>query len=131
MFNVDWKEGSNAVLGSLGADGAFVDENYADDHDLRVGSPIDLTFANGETEQFTIDGVFEPPARRLAVRQRHDLAGDLGRAQPRSRATSTRSCAPRAARPTRTHAALEQTLTEFPNAKVATRDEFIDNQISG
>ena len=28
-------------------------------------------------------------------------------------------------------AALEQTLTEFPNAKVQTRDEFIDNQISG
>ena len=28
-------------------------------------------------------------------------------------------------------AALERRLTEFPNAKVATRSEFIDNQISG
>ena len=28
-------------------------------------------------------------------------------------------------------AALERSLTEFPNAKVATRSEFIDNQISG
>ena len=102
MFNVDWKEGSNAVLGSLGEDGAFVDENYADDHDLRVGSPIDLTFANGETKQFVDRGRLRPSGRRLAVRQRHDLAGDLGRVQPSSRATSTRSCAPRAARPTRT-----------------------------
>jgi putative ABC transport system permease protein len=28
-------------------------------------------------------------------------------------------------------AALEDALTEFPNAKVQTREEFIDNQISG
>jgi ABC-type antimicrobial peptide transport system permease subunit len=28
-------------------------------------------------------------------------------------------------------AKLDQTLSEFPNAKVQTRDEFVDNQISG
>ena len=28
-------------------------------------------------------------------------------------------------------AALEKTLEDFPNAKAATRDQFIDNQISG
>ena len=130
MFNVDWKEGSNAVLGSLGADGAFVDENYADDHDLRVGSPIDLTFANGETEQFTIEGVFEPPAGgspfgNVTISQ---AAWDEHNPQPRNLYSFVRT---EGGQTDANAAALEQTLTEFPNAKVATRDEFIDNQISG
>src|SRR6185503_4908656 len=62
MFNVDWKEGSNEVLGSLGANGAFVDEDYAGDHNLHIGSPIELTFPNGDKKTFEIDGVFSPPA---------------------------------------------------------------------
>ena len=38
------------MLANLGDDGAFVDDGYADDHDLRVGSPIELTFPSGETQ---------------------------------------------------------------------------------
>ena len=96
------RRGRTRCSAQLGADGAFVDENYADDHDLRVGSPIDLTFANGETEQFTIDGHLRarrPAARRSATSRSRRRPGT---STTRSRATSTRSCAPRAARPTRT-----------------------------
>ena len=100
MFNVDWKEVERCSA-PLGADGAFVDENYADDHDLRVGSPIGLTFANGETEQFDRGGRVRAPGRRLAVRQRHDLAGGLGRAQPTA-AQPLLVRAHRGGRPTRT-----------------------------
>ena len=38
IFNLDWVEGSDAVIGALGAHGAIVDEGYAKDHDLSVGS---------------------------------------------------------------------------------------------
>ena len=52
---------------------------------------------------------------------------------PRTRSprTSTRSSRSPAASRTRTSAALEKTLSGFPNAKVQTRQQFIDNQISG
>ena len=130
MFNVDWNEGSNAVLGSLGADGAFVDQGYADDHALRVGSPIDVTFANGESKQFTIKGVFEPPAGgspfgNVTISQE---AWDKLNAQPRNLYSFVRTDGGQS---DENVAAIEQALTEFPNAKVSTRDEFIDNQISG
>ena len=34
---------------SSAADGAFVDEDFAKKHDLEVGSPVEITFANGTT----------------------------------------------------------------------------------
>jgi hypothetical protein len=47
LIALEWKDGSPEVLANLGDDGAFVDEGYADDHDLEVGSTISLTFPTG------------------------------------------------------------------------------------
>ena len=47
MFKLDWKEGSQAVFATLGADGAFVDDGYAKKHKLHLGSPITMTFSSG------------------------------------------------------------------------------------
>ena len=68
----------------------------------QVGSPVEITFANGNTETFTVKGIFDPPIRGIAVRRRHDLDRGLGRPERRTRRTSTRSCSWRAARRTRT-----------------------------
>ena len=88
IFSIDWKEGSQAVLRDLGDDGAFVDDGFAEDHDLRLGSPVELTFASGQNQRFTVDGIFEPPtggspfgpvtisaARRAAPRNSTTAAG--------------------------------------------------------
>ena len=48
-----------------------------------------------------------------------------------SRRTSSSSSTRRAARRTRTRAALEKSLTGFPNAKLQNEQEFKDNQASG
>ncbi len=61
VFNVDWIAGSPSVLSSLGADGAFVDSDYAKSHQLKVGSPVQLTFANGEKQLVDVKGIFDPP----------------------------------------------------------------------
>ena len=52
---------------------------------------------------------------------------------PRTRSprTCTRSSRSPAGSRRRTSAALEKTLSGYPNAKVQTRQQFIDNQISG
>ena len=62
VITLDWKEGSQAVFRELGADGAFVDDGYAKDHDLSVGSPITVTVPSGKQLELTVKGIFDPPA---------------------------------------------------------------------
>src|SRR5205814_8905952 len=47
MFQLEWKEGSQAVFSKLGADGAFIDDGYAKRDLLHLGSPIAVTFSSG------------------------------------------------------------------------------------
>src|SRR4029450_10489492 len=70
VFSIDWKEGSNALLANLGDSGSFVTESYADDHNLQIGSPINLTFANGDRKQVVVRGVFQQPAGGAALSPR-------------------------------------------------------------
>ena len=130
IFSIKWKEGSDAVLAQLGDDGAFVTEDYADDHDLAVGSPVELTFANGDQKRFVVKGIFEPPTGGspfgpVTISAR---TWDRFNAQPRNLFTFVIM---NGGQTDANQAALEQRLAGFPNAKVQTRSEFIDNQISG
>jgi putative ABC transport system permease protein len=130
MFNVDWAEGSQAVLSSLGRDGAFVDKSYAEDHDLRVGSPINLTFASGDRQAFRIRGIFEPPPGGSPFGNVTISAATWDRFNPQPRNLYSFVRMEGGATDAKL-AALEQRLQEFPNAKVQTRDQFVDNQIAG
>ena len=130
IFSIDWKEGSDAVLARLGSNGAFVSEGFADDHDLRIGSTIDETFASGRTVPFVVEGIFEPPTggSPFGPVTISANAWDRFNEQPQNLfsfviATGGQTEANRAA--------LDRRLDEFPNAKVQTREEFVDNQISG
>jgi ABC-type antimicrobial peptide transport system permease subunit len=130
LISVKWKDGSPEVLANLGSDGAFVDDGYADDHDLRVGSTVDLTFPNGSTEQFTVDGIFDPPTGgspfgNVTV---STAAWDELIDQPRNLYSFIAMDGDVSDANTQ---ALENVLTDFPNAKVQSREQFIDNQISG
>ena len=40
MIDVKWQDGSLQRPAQLGADGAFVDKDYAKDQHLHVGSPL-------------------------------------------------------------------------------------------
>jgi putative ABC transport system permease protein len=130
IFTIDWKEGSQDVLRNLGDDGAFVDDGFAEDHDLRVGSPVEVTFASGQKKRFTVEGIFEPPTGgspfgpvtiSAATWDRYDP-------QPRNLYSFVKT---RGGQTQANLEALDRTLADFPNAKVATREQFIDNQISG
>jgi len=130
MFNLDWKEGSPAVLGTLGDDGAFVDKDYAKSHHLTLGSPVPLTFANNTKELFTVKGIFDPPAGgspfgRVTI---SDASFDRHVPEPQNLYSFVLM---RGGQTAANEAALDRTLKDFPNAKAATRQKFIDNQISG
>jgi putative ABC transport system permease protein len=130
MFNLDWKEGSPVALGTLGDDGAFVDKDYARSHHLSVGSPVPLTFANGTKELFTVKGIFDPPTGgspfgRVTI---SDASFDRHVSEPQNLYSFVLM---RGGQTPANEAALDRTLKDFPNAKAATRQKFIDNQISG
>jgi putative ABC transport system permease protein len=130
MFQLEWKEGSQAVFSQLGADGAFIDDGYAKRHALHIGSPITMTFASGAHKTFFIRGIFNPPTGgspfgTVTVSQ---TAWDKLNANPENLYSFIRMTGgdtPQNA------AKLDEALKRFPDAKEATRQKFIDNQISG
>jgi putative ABC transport system permease protein len=130
IFHLDWKEGSQAVFSQLGADGAFIDDGYAKKHKLAIGSPIDMTFASGAHQTFFVRGIFNPPTGgspfgTVTISQ---SAWDKLNANPENLYSFVRM----SGGDTPENAAkLDRALKQFPDAKEATRQKFIDNQISG
>jgi putative ABC transport system permease protein len=129
-LTLEWQAGSQEVLGNLGRNGAFVDDGYAEDHGLQLGSPVEILTPAGERVELEIKGIFEPPnggspfgvvtfsAERFD--QLYDSPQNLySFVQMRGDVTDENT------------AALAAALEEFPNAKSQTREEFVDNQISG
>ncbi len=130
LIALKWTDGSQDVLANLGDDGAFVDDGYADDNDLEVGSPVELTFASGETVTFVVRGIFDPPTGgspfgNVTI---STAAWDAHVENPRNLYTFI---AMEGDVNEANTATLERALAPFPNAKAQTRQQFIDNQISG
>ncbi len=130
MFNLDWQAGSNATLAQLGADGAFTDKDYAKKHALHLGSKVTLTFTSGAQKTYVIKGIFDPPTGgspfgSVTISQ---AAWDAENESPQNLYSFVRV---KGGASSGALTALEQTLKPYPNAKVATRQQFIDNQISG
>ena len=130
MFRLDWKVGSNATIATLGDDGAFVDTGYAKKHKLVAGSPVPMIFSNGSTKTFHIKGIFKPPPGgspfgSVTVSQ---STWDKFNENPENIYSFVRMSGGQTDANT---AKLNAALKAYPNAKVQTRQQFIDNQISG
>jgi putative ABC transport system permease protein len=129
LISLTWQDGSQDVLANLGTDGVFVDDDFAKDNGLTVDSLIAVTFPSGDTVPFTVEGIFEPPTG----------GSPFGRVTMSTEAWDAHVTSPRnlysfvAMQGDETDAntaALERVLEEYPNAKVQTRQQFIDNQIA-
>ncbi len=120
VFDFRWKDGSSAVLSSLGADGAVVDEGWATEHGLKVGDAVTVTSAKGVKLPLTVRGIEDSPVL--------DSLG-LGPITVSSEAF-TRAFENERDRlafvTTDDQAALDKALAGFPDAKVLTKDGFID-----
>ena len=130
VLTLKWTEGSQKTLSTLGADGAFVDNDYAKSHDLRVGSPITIQVPSGKKLQLKVNGIFDPPTGGSPFGHVTFSSATFDREYeaPKNIYTFILMHGGETAQNT---AALDETLADFPNAKVQTREEFIDNQISG
>jgi putative ABC transport system permease protein len=131
IFNMTWLDGgSNAVFTKLGAHGAFVDNGFAKKHHLRIGSPIELTAPTGKTLDVHVVGIFDPPTggSPFGPVTVSDRAWDKIYDTPQNIYSFVRM---KGGETAAAKAALETQLKSFPNAKVQTKKEFVDNQISG
>jgi ABC-type antimicrobial peptide transport system permease subunit len=118
------------VYASLGADGAFIDDGYAKSHHLKLGSPIELTTPKANKLRLVIKGIFKPPSggspfgpvtfSSATFDKNFDAPKNLySFVQMRGGETAANA------------KALDKALAAFPNAKEATRSQFVHNQISG
>jgi putative ABC transport system permease protein len=128
MIKIDWVEGSQAVPGQLGANGAFTDKDYAKDNDLRLGSHIPVLTPNGKTLNFVIKGIFDPPTGGSPYGHVTFSAQtyDANYEQPVNQLTFVNMQGGVSDENTRR---LEAALKAFPNAKVQDREKFKKNQI--
>ena len=117
-------------LRPVGADGAFVDDGFAEDHNLHVGSPITIQVPSGKEVELVVKGIFDPPAGGSPFGSVTFSSETFDREyeNPKNLYTFVQMRGGITAQNTAT---LERTLRDFPNAKAATREEFVDNQISG
>jgi putative ABC transport system permease protein len=131
IFNMTWLHGgSNAVFAKLGAHGAFVDKNFAEKHNLTIGSPVRLTAPTGKSVDLHVIGIFDPPTggSPFGPVTISDTAWDKIYDTPLNIYSFVRM---RSGETDSAEAALKNQLKAFPNAKVQTKQQFVDNQISG
>jgi putative ABC transport system permease protein len=128
VLTLEWKDGSQALLANLGRNGAFVDDGYADDHDLRVGSPISVLTPTGERLQLVVKGIFDPPTggSPFGPVTFSSATFDASYDSPENLFTFVQM---RGGVTDANTTALDDALRNFPNAKAETRDEFVDAQI--
>ncbi|HJQ74095.1 MAG TPA: FtsX-like permease family protein, partial [Gaiellaceae bacterium] len=131
IFRIKWLDGgSNAVIAHLGAHGAFVDDGFAKSHHLKIGTPLKLTAPTGQTVDLHVTGIFNPPTggSPFGPVTISDATWDKIYDAPQNLYSFVRM---RTGETDANKAALDRQLASFPNAKVQTKKEFIDNQISG
>jgi putative ABC transport system permease protein len=129
VLSLEWREGSQAVLGRLGRNGAFVDDGFADDHDLRVGSPVVVQVQSGQRLRLVVKGIFDPPTGGSPFGPVTFSSATFDRVYENPKNLFTFVEMEGGVTPANTRT-LKRALAGFPNAKAQTREEFIDNQIA-
>jgi putative ABC transport system permease protein len=117
MYRFDLVSGTR----ELGRDGALVNEGFATEHGLRVGSTLAVTSIAGKRLSLTVRGIEKSPAFDVLSLGPITIsrgAFDATFEQRRNRMTFVDAPA----------AAVERALGAFPNVKVEGKDAFIDSQ---
>jgi putative ABC transport system permease protein len=130
VFRLDWTEGSQAIMDTLGANGAFTDKDYAKKHDLSLGSKVEVLVPSGQRPTFEIKGIFDPPSGGSPFNGPLVISAssfDKLYTTPQDQFVFFNvdgGVSPE------NDAKLDQALQGFPNAKVQDREEFKKNQAS-
>jgi putative ABC transport system permease protein len=130
VIKVDWTAGSQQTPAALGTDGAFVDKAYAKAQHLQVGSPIAVETPTGQTMHLTLKGIINPPKGGspygdVTISQ---ALFDSAYQNPQNLYTFVNMHG--GVIPANTQR-LNAALAGFPDAKLQTKSQFINNQLQG
>jgi putative ABC transport system permease protein len=123
----DWRQGSDDVLGMLGTTSAIVDKRYADDHDISVGSTLELRSTADRTAELVVVGIYEPPPfypLLNSVSISTELFDSLYD-RPRNRWTWANVAGEST---DESRAAMEEAIGGFPDTQLETREEWIQRE---
>jgi len=129
-IKVDWQAGGPAVPAQLGNHGAFVDKAYAKALHLQVGSPLSVETPTGKYLDLKLIGITNPPKGASPY-------GDVSISQalfdqeyqnPQNLFTFVNM---QGGVTTANTNKLNAALAGFPDAKLQTKSQFIDNQLQG
>ena len=123
----DWKTGSDATLGQLGANGAVVDKKFAEQNDLKVGDTFPIAVQGGKTTNAVVKGIYKAPpfypilgAASITIPQFDNLYQ-----RPRNEYTFVNV---KGEPSDAAQKQLDQAVATFPDAKVQSRSAWITAQ---
>jgi len=124
VFHFVWKTGSSEqALSQLNSGGALVLSDYAKKHNLKVGSPLELTSQAGKHVNVHVAGITDAKMNSLYLADvtiSNATFGKYFHADGDRFAFVKGGSLPQ----------LKSALAGYPDAKVATKDKFIKDQLS-
>ena len=129
-IHVDWSQGGPQVAAELGSDGAFVDKAYAKAQHIQVGSPLSVETPTGRFLNLKLTGITNPPKGGspygdVTISQ---ALFDSAYQNPQNLYTFVNM---QGGVTTANTNALNSALSGFPDAKLQTKTQFINNQLQG
>jgi ABC-type antimicrobial peptide transport system permease subunit len=133
VYHYDWVQGSNATLSKLGRDGAVIRQKWATKHDVGIGDRITVLNPAGKTSSYVVRGIYtqpkfgqiDPVLGSIAISQR---AFDRTFERPQNAYTFLNVQGGATAANT---LALQLAMATYPDAKVATRADWVDTRAKG
>jgi len=127
VYHFDWKTGSDATLGQLGANGAVVDKKFADQKHLKVGDTFPIEVQGGKTTTAVVKGIYKAPPffPILGAASVTVPAFDKLYVRPRNEYTFVNV---KGGASDATQKQLDAAVTEFPDNQVQSRADWITAQ---
>jgi putative ABC transport system permease protein len=127
-IKIDWLQGSTSVPAQLGENGAFVSEDYAKDHHLKLGSPVAVETPTGKVLDLRLKGIFDPPkgGSPFGSVTMSSATFDANYTKPRNLMTLINI---KGGVNDSNTARLALALHSFPDAKVVTASQFKQTQL--
>ena len=128
-YAFNWQDGDDSVLAKLGETEAVVSSNYAEDHDIEVGSVLELRSTADRAAEVTVVGTFEPPPFYPLLESVNVSVAlfDSMYDRPRNRWTWANVADDST---DEDRAQMEDALAGFPDTQLETREEWIDREDS-
>jgi putative ABC transport system permease protein len=130
VLRLKWRDGTQATLDHLGADGALIESDYAKRHHLEVGSPLSLQTPYRRTIHLHVAGIYKVPAGGGPFGTITPSSATFDRFYPEPQNVYVLIKIPGGATSANT-ALLKRAVKAFPDAKIQTEKQFEHSQERG